>query len=211
MTQQDSSYGPLPTLFSLFPTPVVLDSLERDFSAEELDFLLNLPTRGNEGNVTSTDSYILENKLLRELKKVIEAKTNNFFEKIYKPTEGVKLRITQSWVNYTSPGGYHHSHNHPNSFVSGVLYIRANPEIDLICFNRPPTERLVVDTVEFSDFTTGKILIPVKTGILALFPSSLSHNVPVTSGEEDRISLSFNTFFQGVAGTKLSLNELIVR
>jgi hypothetical protein len=31
--------------------------------------------------------------------------------------------VTQSWLNWTKPGQWHHKHSHPNSLYSGVLYL----------------------------------------------------------------------------------------
>ena len=44
---------------------------------------------------------------------------------------------------------------------------------------------------------------PVKAKELFLFPSNMEHGVPsIQDAEQMRISLSFNTFFRGKAGTK---------
>ena len=43
-------------------------------------------------------------------------------------------------------------------------------------------------------------MLPMKRGELILFPSNLQHSVPVNSSEEERISLSFNSFFDSNIG-----------
>ena len=50
----------------------------------------------------------------------------------------------------------------------------------------------------------------VKSSELVLFPSTLKHSVPVNKDENDRISLSFNTFSKGVFGDENKLNYLNV-
>ena len=44
-----------------------------------------------------------------------------------------------------------------------------------------------------------------------LFPSSLKHSVPVNQGDEERISLSFNTFSIDTLGSEENLTHLDLR
>ena len=39
-------------------------------------------------------------------------------------------------------------------------------------------------------------MLPMKRGELILFPSNLQHSVPVNNSEEERISLSFNSWLR---------------
>jgi uncharacterized protein (TIGR02466 family) len=208
--QKTPNIGRLPTLFQLFPVPVAMEDLGRSYTQKELDHVLNLPTHRNKGNKTSDNNRVLNEHPLKHIRKDIEEKLNRFFQELYKPSPDTRLVITQSWVNFTTQGGYHHLHSHPNSFVSGVLYIQADSESDVISFSRPGVEQFHVGSVTRSEFTSTEVHIPVRTGILTLFPSSLRHEVPPTSGEVERISLSFNTFFKGAIGNKNTLTCLTV-
>jgi hypothetical protein len=72
-----------PTLFDkLFPTPVLFGHLSRDFTAEELEFIKNLNMRENFNNSVSTDTYVLNNPALSNIKKFIEEKINFYFQEI---------------------------------------------------------------------------------------------------------------------------------
>ena len=51
-------------------------------------------------------------------------------------------------------------------------------------------------------------MIPLKKGDLILFPSNLSHSVPANQSDEERISLSFNTWCTGSLGDIRSLTYL---
>ena len=51
-------------------------------------------------------------------------------------------------------------------------------------------------------------MLPMKKGELILFPSNLTHSVPTNVGEEERISLSFNTWTKGNLGDIKSLTYL---
>ena len=51
-------------------------------------------------------------------------------------------------------------------------------------------------------------MLPMKRGELILFPSNLSHSVPINQSDEERISLSFNTWPKGNMGDIKSLTYL---
>ena len=51
-------------------------------------------------------------------------------------------------------------------------------------------------------------MLPMKRGELILFPSNLTHSVPVNNTEEERISLSFNSWPKGNMGDIKSLTYL---
>ena len=75
----------------------------------------------------------------------------------------------------------------------------------------------VYETYQFSYYfnstknTDETFLLPCVSGELILFPSNLRHSVPVNHGEEERISLSFNTFSIDALGSKESLTHLDIR
>ena len=124
------------------------------------------------------------------------------------PQDNVKLEITQSWINYTKTGQYHHKHAHPNSVISGVFYIQASKEIDKLFFYNESYQQIKIVPKEFHVYNSESWWLPVETGQLLLFPSSLTHMVATTSGEDDRISMSFNTFYKGKLGDEVALTGL---
>jgi hypothetical protein len=109
-------------IHNLFPQPVGMYKLERDLTEKELDFIKGQETRPNMGNVTSTNNTVLRHKAMTKLRDFIETKVAEYFKTIHNPKHNVDLRITQSWINYTEPGQFHHKHAHPNSVcLWGVL------------------------------------------------------------------------------------------
>ena len=125
----------------------------------------------------------------------------------YQPKEKIEPYITQSWLNFTKHKGYHHLHNHPNSFISGVLYINSDINKDKIQFYRTDYIQLQVESLS-NDIYYNSYTLPVNTGKLILFPSSTMHQVPKTTNEKTRISLAFNTFIKGNLGANKALTEL---
>ena len=195
-------------IHNLFPTPVAIYKLERKLTEEELVFIKGQETRPNMGNVTSIDNIILRNHSMTKLRDFIESSVSEYFKNVYSPKHDVSLRITQSWINYTEPGQYHHKHAHPNSFVSGVFYPQANRETDKIYFYRDGFQQIKLPPSDWNLWNSDSWWFEVGTGDLILFPSNLIHMVETVKGEDTRISLSFNTFPVGLVGDEMDLTGL---
>ena len=135
---------------NLFPTPVAAFELGRDLSKLEQKFLFNLETRTNMGNVTSTNNYVLRDNRLSSLRLFLNNSLQEYFQATMSPQDNVKLEITQSWINYTKTGQYHHKHAHPNSIVSGVFYIQAAKDVDRIYFFNESYSQVKITPKEFN-------------------------------------------------------------
>ena len=195
-------------IHNLFPTPVGLYELGRDLTTKELSFLKKQETRSNMGNTTSIDNTILKAKELTQLRDFIETKVSDYFTTVYNPKHNVNLKITQSWANYTEPGQYHHKHEHPNSFVSGVFYIQADKAKDRIYFYRNGYQQIKFPPSDWNVWNSESWWFDVGSCDLVLFPSSLTHMVPTVESDQTRISLSFNTFPVGNVGEEMDLTGL---
>lgn len=199
-------------IITLFPTVAAKVKLDREFTAKEMKLLKpddELDMRPNEGNRSSKNNYILDLPAFKKLKKELETSVNEYFQHVWMPKTDCSLYITQSWLNTTIAGQYHHKHEHPNSFVSGVLYIDADIENDRIqFFSGKPYQQLTVDPREFTYFNSSSWWLSVETRDIMLFPSSLTHMVTTKNGENTRTSLAFNTFLRGTWGDNDSLTEM---
>ena len=196
--------------YNIFPTTIGMFSLERDLTQEELDFLNNQDKRSNAGNTTSVDNYVLRKENLKDLNSFFLESVNKYFDELYQPKYDASLYITQSWVNYTEPKQWHHKHQHPNSFISGVFYVNADITKDRIYFYRDHYDQLKIIPREFNITNSDSWWFEVGTGRLILFPSSLTHMVEMKEHEGTRISLSFNTFLKGTLGDNNNLTELVL-
>ena len=188
--------------------------MNRAFTKKELQFVKEQKnhTYKNTGNFTTYDSYILNKKEFKNIKKFLEKCCKDYLEKIICSKNNISLYITQSWLNYTEESQYHHKHEHPNSVVSGVLYLDADVKNDKIVFSHPIRyQQIQVDVDRFNAWNSDSWYVPVKTGELFMFPSSLSHQVIVKKGNNTRISLAFNTFYKGTMGSKDRLFELKIK
>jgi len=194
----------------LFPTPVLMSALGRDITDAERKVLEDNCKPGmvksNDGNLTSSNFYILKDNL-PELRKEFETQIDYYLKNIISPSTGVSLYITQSWLNYTEQGQFHHEHAHPNSIISGVFYFNAHKEHDRIYFFKNQYRDMKI-LPEWNWFNAESWWLPVETGMLLLFPSHLRHKVAITTGDHTRISLAFNTFATGIIGQEDELYSL---
>lgn len=200
-------------LISLFPTAVKIYQIDRELTKTETNFVDKLEKCPNTGNRTSVQNYILNNKQLKSLHKFCVDSANDYFREIWKPKKELSLYITQSWANYTARGQHHHKHAHPNSFISGVFYVSAVEGVDKIHFfnsNHHHLNNIRVFPKEFNIFNSESWWLPASTGKLILFPSSLEHMVETVLSEQERVSISFNTFLKGPIGENHSLTELVI-
>ena len=203
------------SIIGAFPVPILLQTLNRDFTEEENKFfkIKKKDINKNLNNANSIDNYILENQEMKELKINILEGVNNYFESIVCPPEKtVKPYITQSWLNWTTKNEYHHKHNHPNSYISGVLYIDVDEKVDSINFYNDSYQIIKIDSdsKKSNIFNTSMINVFVKKNLLILFPSGLSHSVNMKDSENIRTSLAFNTFIKGTWGSNYNFTELII-
>jgi len=200
------------TINGIFPTPIYISKLDRTLTPLELKFVeKNKKTfTKNEGNITSTNNYILNEKPFLNLKKELDLRIKDYFEKVISPVDTVIPYITQSWLNYTETNQYHHKHAHPNSLVSGVFYINCHEEFDKIKFFNDTYKTIKPEIKTWNLYNSESWWFPVKTGDLIMFPSSLVHMVETKEGTNTRISLAFNVFVKGTIGINDKLTELIL-
>ena len=197
---------------SIFPTPIYMSKLNRTLTPLELKFV-NKSKKDiykNEGNVTSNDNYILNKKPFIKIKKELDKRIHDYFNKVLLTTDDVVPYITQSWLNFTEKNQYHHKHKHPNSLVSGVFYINCHKELDKIKFFKDGYKMIKPEIKDWNLWNSESWWFPVKTGDIILFPSSLTHMVENKEGDNTRISLAFNVFIKGTIGNNKSLTELIL-
>jgi uncharacterized protein (TIGR02466 family) len=199
-------------IIGLFPKAVYVSELDREFTSKELFFVneTKLNSRKLEGNISSNDTYILNNEIFKEIKMELELRIKDYFNKIICPVDNFKPYITQSWLNYTEINQFHHKHNHSNSIVSGVLYINSDEKFDSIKFFKTEYEQILPQVKEWNCWNANSTEIKVKSGYIILFPSSLIHMVENKKGTNSRISLAFNVFVKGELGEQYTLNKLVL-
>ena len=203
-------------LLQLFPTPLLICPYPVNYT-RELEWINNQECRkensgGDAGgqkihyNRQSEDTFVLDRPELANVRAFIESKLHEYVTKIMASTD--KLIITQSWLNKSKKGESHHEHVHPNSMISGVWYPQIHEQMPPIQFRSRQQRDVSLQTEKYNTFNSATFMLPMKKGELILFPSNLTHSVPTNVGEEERISLSFNTWPKGNMGDIKSLTYL---
>lgn len=102
--------------------------------------------------------------------------------------------ITDAWFNINGHGATNAQHHHPGAFLSGVYYVKASQQSGAICFHRDASEAFIIQSFSdhLNDLTTPIMTLPVREGLLLLFPSWLTHSVQHNTDQYDRISIAFN-------------------
>lgn len=195
-----------------FPTPIMTEQLNRAFTKKELEAVKKhaSKTRETVSNVVSKNQYILDMLEFKALKAELTDIASNYIKQIHKPKYPIEIYITQSWLNWTSKDQYHAMHEHPNSFVSGVIYFDADRTKDSIIFYRSEYRQLLIEPIKYDEITSGSKWFNIHTGDIILFPSHMTHGVNPIKEKRTRLSLAFNTFIKGKLGDHDTSTELIL-
>jgi uncharacterized protein (TIGR02466 family) len=177
----------------LFPTPLLVFS---DFITEEervkiydsIKKVNHLPHTAISGNGTSSHGQKVVDFLDRKIKERIQSALDEYSNEYgcYK----VQIEVDSIWSNIQMKGSVLTEHSHPNSLLSGALYINAN---DNLFFHNPnpyvyftPKDKATIFNNEYTKF-------PVKNCQLLIFPSWLRHGKNDLINEmDDRVVVSFN-------------------
>ena len=197
-------------LLMVFPTPVQIYKYENSIE-KELKYIEGVEWKQQVANANfkTKDSYLTKHEQLKDLTSFFKECIDDYCNTIINSEQ--RLVITQLWGNKNPKGSKHHEHVHPNSILSGVFYLRQDPKLPPIQFSKSNQESMKLDPRKYNTYNAETFLLPCTSGELILFPSNLRHSVPVNMGEEERISLSFNTFSVDALGSEESLTHLDIR
>ena len=197
-------------LLQLFSTPLLIVPYEKPID-KELAYLKNISYREQKqnGNYRSDDSYLLRNEEFKNIKNFLGEAVDKFTKNVMQSKQ--RLIITQCWANRNPKGSKHHEHVHPNSIISGVMYFQIHEKLPPIQFAKDRQDGIKLDTIKYTHLNSESFMLPCKPGELIMFPSSLKHSVPINMSDEDRISISFNTFCIDVIGSEQALTHLDIR
>ena len=195
----------------MFSVPPLLKSY---YPHDDFDDIVNYvkglqyeTTNGSIDNSQSVDSFVLNEEIFSNFNEFIKDCVKEYTDKIFVTDQ--ELNVTQSWVNRTEIGQEHHYHDHPNSILSGVFFLKSGSPIKFLN-NRNSSFQLPIliehknNINPYNQFNQTSYQYPSQPRVLVLFPSYIPHHVPLNT-DGDRYSLSFNTFPSGSFGSKAGL------
>jgi uncharacterized protein (TIGR02466 family) len=154
--------------------------------------------KSNRGGWQSNAYFIQENESFAPFFSYITSLLKNY-NTLY--TGDVRFGLKNAWINVNPPGTYNISHTHPQSTLSGVLWIKCPEKCGNIVFESPVShtqqeimELLNPHIAEKNNYYPTFYIAPTE-GTLLLFPSDIRHSVEENLSSEDRISIAFNLEF----------------
>ena len=130
--------------------------------------------------------------------------------------------ITQSWSTVTNNGEEHPVHFHPNSYLSGVMFVKSSDDSSpLLLHNNIKLPSISLDLYdgkesnippnEFASVTASTFSVAPTEGSIVLFPSLTPHGVCKSRSKDERIIIAFNTFPRLPFGCEKETNLVMSR
>ncbi len=193
-----------PIVYPLFSTPVYhVEDTGLRIEENILKDLENLPLPDRNGPGLTEDLYILKKPELRSAYDVVKQHLDFYVKNICGFNE--EFILINTWLTRNKTGQNHYRHFHPNSIFNGVLYLRADPNTAPIHFHGKTALSKGFDftyTIDnFNIYNSENWQVPVQTGSLLIFPSTLEHSAGVNESPETRICLGFNAFVRAKFGS----------
>lgn len=193
-------------VLDLFPSPVAV--IEEFLTCEECNVIFNfcidyknkLPNgshhllKGDSYSLPRTSDYWFIDTLDRHINFSLSDKISEQLV-LHSELLGLpKMQISNSWFNIQNEGSVLEQHTHPNSTISGALYINADQGSNEICFENPVPYIWNVHYVDGKTKYSGRYFkIKPQNGMLILFPSWMRHGSLFAENKtNNRLVVSFN-------------------
>jgi uncharacterized protein (TIGR02466 family) len=204
-------------MLNLFGVPVYFNNIK--IKEKEKSFLINSSYKrvDDDNGYVTKNKYILNNKKTIETKKNILINLSNYLYNILKIKKNIKFKLLNSWCVKHVKNDYAHMHDHDNSFISGILYLKTNENSGNIVFHKNDSFNNIFPksvNIEFNEYTTINSdywSITPKEGDILFFPSNLKHSVTKNVSSENRYCCSFNFYPIGIFGKEDNLNVLEIK
>jgi len=216
------------SVLDFFPTTICVENLKDEItSSEDLTREFNVILekafdfgyrRNNVRNFQSKTVKAFEEYNLPTLKNLFRRKVDEYAKDVlrYRYDESF---FTQSWFCVNEPGNYFDIHNHTNSVISGVFFMRGEDDSGNLTFHKPYANisqiepDIIFDSNNPRTFKT--VIAPFVEYNLVLFPASLQHHVGHNESKKNRVSFAFNSFIDtlgyedGITELKITQRQLI--
>jgi len=186
-----------------------------DYTKEDLDKLIkefkkfDIKDTGKQSSITkaTNSKYVLNNVKFKSLKKELLKQFYRFKDNVLK-YENTDFDITTSWLALSNSEDEGVSHNHRNSFYSGVYYLKVPEKSGGISFIDYNSQNFYITPTVENSYNSTEWAFEVKEDLLLFFPSETYHTILKNHSKDDRISLAFNIVPKGKFG--LNDSELII-
>ena len=173
--------------------------------------LVNLEEKlsgGGGENYISVNRQILELDEFKDLKVSLQTALDHYVHDILKIEN--QFFITDSWSTRNPQNTFHAEHSHGNSIFSGVLYVDvADGDLELLfdpAFSK--NFQFEYSIKEYNLLNSNSWTLGLKSGMLVIFPSWVSHRVSPNLNTTDRRIIGFNSFTSGKFGSDVTIDNL---
>lgn len=185
----------------VFPTPIYYSILEQNDINDihkEMNSAINsitwsTPSGWGKTHDLSTTDFTSDDIKTHNLIKFHEVLQNNlasYCEHLNFPATNYSRT---SWFSKFKPGDYGRTHNHNHADISGCYYYQTSGDDGDIYFMNPsPSAESSLCYRQLTELCRHKPIV----GKLLLFPGWLSHGIMSNESNNDRISFSFNIYFE---------------
>lgn len=197
---------------TLFPTILYQFKLEKELVNSLSEIILSEYKGWGNNNyisVSNDDQYKRDDEPIQELLEILD-------KEIYCILENMKVNreshyVSGLWHNVSREPYINPQHTHPNSFLSGIVYIRCPDGSGHTVFTDPVRERKVFlpDLFDVNQENSRTFSIKPENGLVTIFPSWLEHQVDngTMNADDVRITTAFNYNIHGSA-TQLNTARL---
>ncbi|WP_016949597.1 TIGR02466 family protein [Anabaena sp. PCC 7108] len=185
-----------------FPTPIWLFSIdEYPHLNKKLMKLIQMEYANDKkgmkmSNVLGWHSLDNLNKRddFQDLMKIIKTNVLEVTNLLKWDLNQLDINIKTAWAIVNGKFAYNSVHEHPNSLLSGVYYIKSPQDCGGLLFHDPriSAHRLLPPYLEFTPWTMPSVAYKPVEGNMIIFPSWLMHSVEPNLSNEERVSISFN-------------------
>jgi len=200
-------------LIPLFSKPVFLKNIDFNLkqtlsTIEKIEFEESNPKIESDKSYASNDKYILEHKELKTLKTILTKELNLYVKNHMHYVNN--FEITTSWLTKIDQGADSVLHNHNNSMLSGVLYLKVNKKSGRIRFESFADARYLPQISKYTVFNSLDYYFEPSDKLLIIFPSEMFHQVEQNKSNITRYSLAFNAIPKGLVGDRTTDSHLYV-
>ena len=186
---------------SLFPT--IINSFEFDMDEQEYNLVINklnnIEKSREELIIQTTDNLFID---IPKFANSIGVITEKICEDLNYKYESIEM--TGMWANKLVKGEVHPPHTHSNNIFSGVYYLEGGSQIQFFD-PRPQASVFQTDVTKVTQSNASMLAFDSQKGAGLIFPSWLTHWVPVT--DKTRISISWNILLRGDYGQPNTLQN----
>ena len=180
----------------LFPTPIWIGHISLDMLIGLSDYLYDMKSKGSDfgeqrrnvwksSNMAQSSDFMELKTLLAEETAYAMRDYDVAFDSIY---------LNNIWAQIGDQYWSHQEHHHPNSYFSGILYLKTPEGSGQTGFTKPgdaPMIQLDIASETYNDINMGRYWETPVEGKYVIFPSWLRHSVDYGNHEGDRITLSW--------------------